>query len=211
MKSDHILITPLCGNWEYSIIISIMLMESAKTINVGSVYFLLVMSAVSTYVLKFSRWTMCKSPQQVRSHCTTVSPIYLLFDSHIILVYLIHWCMSIIDCYMYSFFPTGLSAPDPDSIHIDLTPRSTSYETGVILDQSTSIVSALRTLLVTIRTQGPIMVMWQHTCHSLVHSLVSEYPIRLALDTVWSRKYNNAFVSCTLQRPLNVFYNTCFH
>ena len=37
----------------------------------------------------------------------------------------------------------GLSAPDSDSIHIDLTPHSTSYETGSILDQSTSIVSAL--------------------------------------------------------------------
>ena len=62
-------------------------------------------------------------------------------------------------CSKWTEYIKGLSAPDPDSIHIDLTPQSTSYETGSILDQSTSIVSALRTYLVMIRAQGPIVVM----------------------------------------------------
>ena len=53
--------------------------------------------------------------------------------------------------------------------------------------------------------QGPIMVMWYHTFYSLVHSLVSEYRIQLALDTVCLHKYNNVFVSCTRKYPLNIF------
>ena len=40
---------------------------------------------------------------------------------------------------------------------------------------STLIVFALRSSTVMIHTQGPIMVMWWHTCHSLVHSFVSGY------------------------------------
>ena len=72
----------------------------------------------------------------------------------------------------------GLSTLDPESIHIDLTPQSTSYETGSILDQST--------LIFVHKAQLWSCDSIHCTYHSLVHRLVSGYPIQLALDTVCS-------------------------